>query len=372
MSKETNDNGSPIQIESGNVVKEYLMRKKPIIDAVIKKYIPEELTEKDLEFIFGKPRYKYNLEASNEAIAKPIWDFLNRGGKRWRPALFLLVAETLGGDPEKLMDFVVIPEIIHNATLVHDDIEDRSELRRGKPCMHKIFGEDIAINVGDAMLFLPLLPLSKNKDSFSDKIIANAYEICCQEMMNLCFGQAMDIWWHNGKGTADNVTEQEYLQMCAYKTGTLARMSARLAVVLSGGSKEQEDAMGKIAETIGVAFQIQDDILSASGTEFQKKKGYGDDITEGKRTLIVIHALQNASEEDRKRLIEILNMHTTEHELIKEALDLLHKYDSVKYAKEFARKLMKDAWSEAEALLPQTEAKKKLEAFVNYLVEREI
>jgi geranylgeranyl diphosphate synthase type 3/geranylgeranyl diphosphate synthase type I len=226
-----------------------------------------------------------------------------------------------------------------------DDIEDMSEMRRGKPCTHKIYGIDVAINAGNMMYFLPFLAFIKNKDRFDKDVMLRAYEAFSQEMVNIHLGQGMDIWWH--KGNDDDLTEDKYLQMCAYKTGTLARLSAKLAVILSGGNREQAKKIGRMAEAIGVGFQIQDDILSASSEEFMKKKGFGDDIIEGKRTLIVIHALKNLDEADAKRLKEILNMHTNDKKLIQEALDLLKKKGSVDYAKGFAIRMVKEAWEEA-------------------------
>ena len=160
--------------------------------------------------------------------------------------------------------------------------------------------------------------------------------------------------------------------MCAYKTGTLARLSARLAVILSGGSEELEKLMGKFAESIGVAFQIQDDMLSASGTEFQERKGYGDDVTEGKRALIVIDTLKKASKEDREKLINILNSHTRDKGQIDEALKILHKYGSIEYCKEVARELIKDAWNGVDSVLKQSASKEKLKMFADYLIERKI
>lgn len=352
-----------------DVVIELLKEKKPIIDSLIKKYIPESFDESYLEYLLGKPRYAYNLEATNKAIAEPIWEFLNRGGKRWRPVLFLLIGEALGGDIEKIKDFAIIPEIVHNGTLIIDDIEDRGELRRGIPCSHKIFGIDIALNAGNTMYYLPLITLIKNKDKIDKETLIRVYETYVQEMINVSFGQGMDIWWHSGKGNADNVTEEEYLQMCAYKTGCLARMSARLAVALVGGSEDIEEKIGKIAESIGVAFQIQDDILDISSPE-ELGKDFGNDIREGKRSLLVVHTLKVASKDDRDRLIEILKIHTSDPKLIKEAIDILEKYDSVEYARKLAKKLVKDAWEEVDPLLEESEAKEKLKAFADFLVNR--
>jgi geranylgeranyl pyrophosphate synthase len=351
-------------------IMKFLEEKKPMIDSRIEKYIPKKLDSKYAEWALGKARYEYDIETINKALAEPIWDFLERGGKRIRPALFLLVAEALGGDIEKLKDFVVIPELVHNGSIIIDDIEDQGEMRRGRPCLHKIFGADIAINAGSFMYFLPTLAFIKNKGNFDDKTLLKAYEVFLQEMINIHIGQAIDIQWHKGK--EHEISEKKYMQMCAYKTGCLTRMAAKLAVVLSNGSEEQERALAKFAESIGIAFQIQDDILSASGKEFQKKKGFGDDITEGKRTLMVIYTLEKASPEDKKRLLEILDMHTRDENLIKEAIDIINKYKSIDYAKEVAKSLVKNAWEEVDSVLPKSGAKEKLKSFAEFLINREI
>ena len=343
------------------------------IDEIIKKYIPKQVTEEWLEFTFGKPCYAYNKTAAQKAIIEPIWDFLERGGKRWRSILFLLIVEAVGGDKEKLKDFVIIPEIIHNGTIIIDDIEDQGELRRGKACLHKIFGIDIAVNAGNIMYFLPFLNLVKNKDKFEPEVLNKVYEIYIQEMINIHFGQGTDIYWH--KGNAKQIDEKEYLQMCAFKTGCLSRMSAKLAVVLSGGNNELADKLGRVTEAIGVAFQIQDDILDIKLQGKEREdfgKIFGNDIKEGKRTLIVIHTLEKADEQDKKRLIEILDMHTDDQNLKREAIEIINKYDSVNYAKKIASRIIEESWTEASKLLKDSPAKDRLKKFVYYLIERNV
>jgi geranylgeranyl pyrophosphate synthase len=351
-------------------IMEFLNEKKPEIDRLLEKYLPRKLGSQELEGIFGRPRHAYDENALTEAISKPIWDFFDRGGKRIRPALFLLVAEALGSDMEKVKDFAAIVEFAHEGSIMIDDIEDLGELRRGKPCTHKIFGEDVAINAGNLMYFVPMLVFMRHKKDFDEKTMLNAWQVFGQEMVNIHAGQAMDIYWHRGK--QEEIGETEYMQMCAYKTGCLTRMAARLAAVLSGAGEDQTERLGKFAEMVGIGFQIQDDILSASGSEFQDKKGYGDDITEGKRTLIVIHALKNADEKDRKRLLEILNMHTRDKSLIKEALEILNRRGSVDYARNKAKELVRQAWQEADPVLPDSDAKNKLKALADFLIERKI
>jgi len=353
------------------VIMKILAEKSIMIDQVLAKYVPRSYSKENLIWTLGKPRYTYSPEATNEAIAKPIWDFLDRGGKRWRPVLLLMVLEALGGNTKKYLDFVAIPELVHNGTIMVDDLEDDSELRRGKLCTHKLFGIDIAINAGNAMYYLPLLVLMRNKNKINQRTALRIYEIYAQEMINISFGQGMDIAWHRGLAGADEISEQEYLQMCAYKTGTLARMAAKIGAILAEASDDIVEKIGKLAESIGVAFQIQDDILNLVGEEFQKGKGVGEDIHEGKRTLMIIHTIRNANELDRKRLIEILNMHTNDQKLITEAIEILKKYGSIDYAKSYARKIVQDSWKEVDKIIPENRAKLELKAFAQFLIERE-
>jgi geranylgeranyl pyrophosphate synthase len=354
-------------------VEKMLEEKAKLIDKTIEKYVPREFTKDSLVFSLQPPRYDYNLVALNEAVAKPIWDFLDRGGKRWRPSLFLLIAEALGRNPDELLDFAIIPEVVHNGTIMTDDIEDNSELRRGKPCTHRLFGLDVAVNVASAMYYLPLLVLLKNRDSLSTEKLSKIYHVYVQEMINLSFGQAMDIAWHKDLADADKVSESQYMQMCAYKTGTLARMAAKMAAILSDASEDTVERLGGFAEAVGIAFQIQDDVLDLVKGEFAEKKGgRGQDITEGKRSLIIIHALENAKPTEKKRVIEILAMHTSNPKLKEEAIRIMEKYDSINYAKKSAQNLVAESWKGVDKLLLPSKAKNKLRAFARYLIERKI
>ena len=351
----------------------YLAEKAPLIDRAIEKYIPRKFTQDAILFKVDPPKFCYNVEAINKAIAEPIWDMLDRGGKRWRPTLFLLICEALGKNADLYLDFAIIPEVVHNGTLVIDDIEDSSEVRRGKPCTYKVFSQDIAINAGNAMYYVPLLPLIEQKSSIPAQMLRDIYEIYVLEMINLSIGQAMDISWHRGLANADSISEEDYLQMCAYKTGTLARMAAKIAAVIAGGDKELTSKLGAFAESIGVAFQMQDDILDLTGTEFAKKKGgIGMDITEGKRTLMVIRTLRTAEPKEAKRLVEILNMHTPEQKLRDEAIAIMKKYGAMEYVQHRADEMVEQSWKEVDKLLKPSKGKEKLKAFAEFLIKRNI
>ncbi len=354
-------------------IEKFLAEKAPLIDKTIEKYIPRNYTKDAILFRVDPPKYCCNVETINKAIAEPIWDMLDRGGKRWRPALFLLICEALGKEEDFCLDFAIIPEVVHNGTLVVDDIEDSSEVRRGKPCTYKIFGVDIAVNAGNAMYYLPLVPLMDQKDKLPAEQLRDVYEIYVQEMINLSIGQGMDIAWHRGLANADEIAEEDYLQMCAYKTGTLARMSAKIAATLSGADAKLVKKLGTFAESIGVAFQMQDDVLDLTGKEFARKKGaIGMDITEGKRTLMVIRTLKTASPQDRKRLIEIIGMHTSDQALRDEAITIMRNYSAFDYVKKKADSMVEESWREVDKLLKPSESKEKLKAFAEFLIKRSI
>ena len=339
-----------------------LLEKSKLVDAAIEKYIPRKYGKKMAEFTFGKSSYKYSVEAATKSLSEPIWDLLDRGGKRWRPALFLMVAEALGADAKKYLDLVVPVEIIHNGSLMIDDIEDSSETRRGKPCTYKIFGSDIAINAGNSMYYLPLLVLLKNKMRLPSEKLLRLYEIYSQELINIHLGQGMDITWHKSLCNPKGV--DEYLQMCAFKTGTLARIAAKFGAVVAGADVKTIDKMGRLAEAIGIGFQIQDDILDITANSDKWGKSFGNDIHEGKRTIMIIHAMQHKKE---KRLLEILDMHTFDKKLVSEAISILTDAGSIEYAKDFAKHLVQEAWCDAKPLLKKTDV---LGAFVKFAVDR--
>lgn len=224
------------------------------------------------------------------------------------------------------------------------------------------------------MYFLPLRILRELPNKISDKMLRQCYDVYSQEMFNLHIGQALDICWHSPKMNANSdPTVENYLHMCANKTGGLARMSARMSAIISGASDEQIDAIGKFAESIGIAFQIQDDLLNIStvGSLSASKGGVGEDIHEGKRTIMVIHSFNNAPPQDAKRLREILSLKTNDTALIAEAINIMERNKSVEYAQNKMRELMMEAWNELDSVLPASLAKSKLRALVDYLIERD-
>jgi len=338
------------------------------VDGELGSFFPKKPDAKWLSYALGKPDFEFDLPSTNGAIAAPVWDFLSRGGKRWRPALMLLACEAVGGSRKKAMPFTVIPELVHSGTLLIDDIEDNSSLRRGKPATHLLFGVDVAINAGNAMYYLPLVLLFRS-NSLPDKVKGRIYDLYALEMLRLSFGQAMDIYWHRGHG---NVSQKHYLQMCSFKTGSLARFAAELGAVLGGASKPQIDALGDFATSIGVAFQIQDDILNIKPASVEWGKEIGDDIKEGKRTLMVIHALKVLPDAKAKKLVSLLDLKEKSDAQVKDAIGLLESCGAIDYSRKVARDLVSSSWKRRDKKLRPSQAKSMLKEFAAYLIERKI
>lgn len=335
------------------------------IDQAVEKYFPRYIDLDHMIFSCGEPTFEYDIESALEGIHKPGRDLIDRGGKRWRPVLMMLVIDALGKNSDDFLDFIAIPEIIHNGTLIIDDIEDDSYLRRGQPTIHQKYGIDISINAGNAMYYIPLLSLIKQRDKFTPDLLADIYEIYAQEMINIAYGQGADVYWHKGKKRDASV--EKYLQMAAYKTGTLARMSAKIGAKLAGASNHLIKLVGDFAESIAVAFQIQDDLLNL---QEMVGKEFGEDIKEGKQSLMVIRALQQLPKKESQRLIELLDKHTNDSVLIKEAIDTIKSTDAFSFSKNIASRLVEDSWKNLEDNLIEGEAKNNLRMLANFLIFR--
>lgn len=338
-----------------------------LVNEALEKYIPRRIDEAWLNRVLGAPEYAYEVESLNKGVFEPFWDLADRGGKRWRPALMLMIYEALGGDPKEIAPLAVIPEAIHNGTLAVDDVEDGSEFRRGKPCIHRIYGEDIAINMGNTMYYLPLLVL--NEVAIPDEKKLKILEEYVRMMIRLSLGQAMDIAWH--RGIVKEVNESQYLQMTLFKTGALAGFAAKMAAIMADAPEERARMIQRFAELIAVAFQIQDDILNLVGDEAKYGKEIGGDITEGKRTLMVIHALRNLPADEAERLRRILDMRTGDKRLIMEAIDLMKKAGSIDYARKVSEELAMEALEALRRGLPKSESRRKLEVLAEFLIRRE-
>ncbi|MES3516068.1 MAG: polyprenyl synthetase family protein [Natronomonas sp.] len=345
---------------------------RPTIDETIESLLPRSVDPAYLAEMFGEPTYTYDPEAVQRALSDPIWTLLDRGGKRWRAVLFLCFIEAVGEDPESYLEYALVPEVLHNGTIIVDDVEDGATHRRGGPALHHSHGTDVALNAGNAMYFLPLKVIARNPGDLPAELQLAAYEMLTVELNRTHLGQGMDICWHNEREI--NVTEPEYLEMCACKTGCLGRIVARLSAIVTDNRGLEED-IARYAERLCVAFQIADDVLDIEhafeeGGRFGK--GVGNDIREGKKTLPVIHAAANGDPEDVARLESLLWAEENTDEEVLEAIEILRRTDSVEYARGVASELSVEAKGHIDDLDLATEPRRKLEAFADFVVQRDI
>ncbi|MFB6268312.1 MAG: polyprenyl synthetase family protein [Halobacterium sp.] len=345
---------------------------RPRVDEEIARLLPRTLSGGDLADRFGSPRYEYDDDALTHSLAEPVWDLLDRGGKRWRPVLFLLAAEGLGGDPEELLPYAVIPEVLHTGTIIVDDVEDGATLRRGGPAIHREYGTDVALNAGNALYFVPLKVVTEDSADLPAERRLRAFDMLTYELNRTHLGQGTDIHWHNGDRF--DMTEAEYLEMCACKTGCLGRIAGRLAAIVTGRGDHTEQHVADYAESLCIAFQIADDVLDVEHTLDRAGdfgKAFGNDVREGKRTLMVIHAVEHAGDRDAERLKEILTADDPSDDEILEVTDILQDAGSIEYARERAHELAADARAHLDAVDMRDEQADQLAAFTEYVVERE-
>ena len=293
----------------------------------------------------------------------PVWDLLGRGGKRFRPAMTLLACECVGGRREEATGAAAAVELLHNMTLVHDDIEDQSELRRGKPCIHVIYGVPTAINVGDAMLIKVFEVANQSRippdrcNRLVSQVAKRAYDVT--------LGQAYEFSMWSRK----QIREDEVIRLLRIKTGALTALSTEAGAIAGNGTEEQVKLLSDFGETIGISFQIIDDVLNIAGDVQEYGKEIGGDIREGKKTILVAHFLRTATAGDRKLFTRILGRKNITRTEIRKAIRLYEKYGSIDYAKAQADTYLHSAL-ETLRKLPPSEPREDLASIAEFLVRR--
>ncbi|KPU63334.1 serralysin [Thermococcus sp. EP1] len=297
------------------------------------------------------------------------------GGKRVRPFIVLMATEAVGGDPEKAIYAAAAVELLHNYSLVHDDIMDMDEKRRGRPTVHKIWGINMAILAGDLLFSKVFEAIAKIPTD--PKKVVRVLDVISKTSNELCEGQAMDLEFES----KDSVSIEEYMKMISGKTGALIDASATIGGIIGTDNEEYIQALSKYGRNIGIAFQVWDDVLDLIADEEKLGKPVGSDIRKGKKTLIVAHFLENANEEDKREFFKIFGKYAGDvqgegiieedvQEEVKKAIELLKKYGSINYAAEVAKELAEEAKKSLE-ILPESEARRYLELLADFIVERE-
>jgi len=304
-----------------------------------------------------------------DAFLEPGRELLRRGGKRWRPLVTVLSCEALGGG--RAGDILApLTEIPHNGSLIVDDIEDASLTRRGGPAIHTVFGEDLAINMGNLMYFLPTIVLERT--IFDAATLAAITSDWLAVMRRLHLGQGYDILWHREAALFPD--EDSYLRMCRFKTGSLASLAAILGARAAGSGESVIHALGGAWENLGTGFQILDDVQNLSSGIPGKDRG--DDIVEGKKSLpVILYAASHP--EDVSRLIELFaeaaeNTPGGDWSAVEEAIGLLESSGAVTEAREKGRELLKKGREAVEGLLPENESRELMLDMVDGFAQKMI
>jgi len=286
------------------------------------------------------------------------------GGKRLRPCVSMISCEAVGGDLKRVIPFAAALELIHNFTLVHDDIMDKSHLRRNLPTVHIKFGEPTAILAGDllfAKAFEVMHEISGDPSVF--KRVNSGLVNCVRD---ICEGQQLDMEFEKKQ----DVSEKEYLEMIRKKTAVLFRFSAEGGAILGGGTEEEIIALSKYGESLGLAFQIRDDYLDMSSDEETLGKDIGNDIRNGKKTLIAVRSIDNAVGDDKNLLEKIFGNGGASEQDVKRVYDLFKNMKSIEYAKNAALGYSIKA-KKALDMVNDSDAKQVLIELAEYSITRE-
>lgn len=288
---------------------------------------------------------------------------IKAGGKKFRPALTLLSCQAVGGKPEKALKAAAAIELTHTFSLIHDDIMDNDDTRRGKPAVHKVWGEPLAILAGDSLFAKSFELLSQSaEDNIAYERVVDALQVLTNSCINICEGQALDMVFED----TFNVTKDEYMNMIYKKTGDLITASTTIGAIMGGASSNEIQALRTYGKQIGLAFQIQDDYIDLTGDE-SIGKPVGSDLVEGKKTLMVVYALEKANKEDHDRLVELLE--ANDESIIPEAMEILEKYGAINYARSKAYDCVIES-KQALSILPDSDAKDALFKLADFVFTR--
>ena len=298
-------------------------------------------------------------------LYEPVKYILSLGGKRIRPAMMLMAYNMYRDDVEKILDPALALEIYHNFTLLHDDLMDHADVRRGKPTVHKRWDANTAILSGDVMITLADVYMSRVDDAHFREVMATFHKTSIE----IAEGQQYDMDFE----TRTDVTEAEYIEMIRLKTSVLLACALKIGAILGGASKEDAQHLYRLGECIGLAFQLRDDYLDVYGDPKVFGKKIGGDILCNKKTYLYINALRLADKEQRA----VLDYWATAtdinpNEKIAAVTDIYNKVGLPAMSRAIEEHYYSQAKAELEALSVSVEQKEVLRQFMAMLMERDV
>jgi geranylgeranyl diphosphate synthase type II len=312
--------------------------------------------------------------AEVDLLYRMMRDYPSRPAKGMRPFLCVTACRAAGGDGKDALLTAACIELFQHWILIHDDIEDGSELRRGGPALHREYGEPLALNAGDALHARMWGALSLNRETLGPEKTVRIMKEFSRMVDETTEGQHMELAWVAHRRW--DLQESDYYEMCTRKTSwyTVAG-PCRLGAMVAGASDEVLEKLKEFGLRLGVAFQIQDDALNLVGDQKKYGKEKSDDILEGKRTLILLHLLRSVGPDEKARLVSVMSKDRAAKTPadVSYVLSLVEKHDAVRYARKRAVELMKEAVEVLEGISwrGDAEAAALLGLFARFAVERE-
>lgn len=340
---------------------DYLRERLPLVEGALARAAARPMTDGTVSADLD--RYLY----------APLARFTEGGGKRVRPVLALLGAEAVGGRPEDALSAGIAIELFQSAALVHDDIADESELRRGEPCLYKTEGVGLATNMGDLALTQVFEVVLADEGLDPARRLAVLSELVRMERHTL-EGQALDLGWaRDGRW---DVTCDDYVYMVTSKTAWYsAALPLYIGAIAGGAGKDDAEGLVDLGLHAGVAFQIQDDLLNLVGNAAAQGKDFRSDVTEGKRTLAVVWALEHLGEAERGELVALLESGTTDEGRLARAVELIEAGGGIAHCREVASREAIAAKERAAELerqgLVSSEAHELLDSMADFFVQRD-
>jgi geranylgeranyl pyrophosphate synthase/predicted secreted hydrolase len=314
-----------------------------------------------------------DLDQYARTVVQPLREIVDRGGKAWRSYACIACCEVVGGDASSLADWLAVPELFHVGSLIVDDVQDKSEVRRGGPAAHLLYGEPLAINAGTAAYFIGQLFMSTTNLSQTDQL--RIYELYFETLRATHAGQAIDIdgladlMPHAVESGESALLEGRVLAIHRLKSAVPARVLAMIGAILGNGSEAQINALGDFFEALGLAFQIIDDTLNLRGFKGDLKTK-GEDIVQGKITMPIAKSMSRLSFEERRDLWTKVSSKPTDPLVIGSVIEKLENCCALRSCEEHAHRLVEDAWTKLDPLIDDSYVKLRLRAFGWYVLER--
>jgi len=302
--------------------------------------------------------FRRRLKSRVPLITQIAEHLVKSGGKRLRPAFLILSAKLCGYDGDAHIPLAGAIEFIHTATLLHDDVIDNAEVRRGNPSANTLWGNEASVLVGDFLF-------SRSFSMMVEVGDMRVLEIVAQATTHLAEGETLEL-----VKTADlETTEEENLELIVQKTASLISAATRVGAVLGGAPPEQEEALAEYGLQVGIAFQLVDDCLDYAGQAEALGKGVGVDLREGKVTLPLIHTLRNCTREERRRIRDVVQAEDIDQRGLGQVLDLVQKYGGISYTMGRAREYV-ERGKEALSLFPPSTEREALLSLADYVLKR--